>query len=176
MEIRELTEADVAVYWQVRLRALREEPESFGSSYEESKDRPLEQVAERFRAGRESGNGFTLGAFADGQLVGIVGFDREAHRKDHHIGGIYQMYTTPEVRGRGYGRALMEAVIARARVLGGVEQVNLMVVTTNTAARALYRSLGFEVYGHARHSLKLDDGRYLDEDLMVLWLIEKPSA
>ena len=47
-------------------------------------------------------------------------------------------------------------------------------VTTSTAARSLYLSLGFEEYseeyGVQRKALKLDDGRYLDEELMALWL------
>lgn len=172
MQIRELTESDAEAYRAVRLRALREEPESFGSSYEESKDRPLSVVAERLRAMAQDGN-FLLGAFAeadDPRLVGIVAFERAPGKKNRHIGDIFQMYVAPEARGAGYGRALMEALIARARALDGMEQLLLAVTAHNTAARALYRTLSFEVYGLQRKALKLDDGRYLDEELMVLWL------
>jgi ribosomal protein S18 acetylase RimI-like enzyme len=172
LEIRELIEADAEAYWAVRLRALREEPEAFGSSYEEAKERPLALVAERLRAAAAADN-FTLGAFegvAGGQLVGIVAFDRATGRKNRHIGSIYQMYVAPEVRGGGYGRALVEALIARARARDGLEQLVLAVMATNVAAGALYRSLGFEVYGLQRKALKLGDGRYLDEELMALWL------
>lgn len=169
MEIRELTEADADVYWPLRLRALREEPQAFGSSYEEAKERPLAVVREGLRAAREAGN-FTLGAFEGDHLLGIVAFARATGRKNRHLGSIYQMYVAPEVRGEGYGRALMEALIVRARALNGLEQLTLAVVDGNASARALYAALGFEVYGRQPKALKLDEGQYRDEELMVLWL------
>src|SRR5215469_12307970 len=106
MEIRELSEDDAPVYWPLRLRALREEPEAFGSSYEESVNRPLEQMAERFRLARQSSNGFTLGAFDGDALVGTATLSREEGRKNRHIAGVYGVYVAPEARGRSIGRAL----------------------------------------------------------------------
>ena len=44
-----------------------------------------------------------------------------------------------------------------------------MVVTTNEAARSLYRSMGFEVYGTVQKAFKEGD-QYWDEELMVLRL------
>lgn len=172
MEIRLLTEADARAYWAVRLRALREEPQAFGSAYEEQKDRPLAVVTERLRA-MTADDDFILGAFegtGDMRLVGIVAFARETGRKSRHIGMIYQVYVASEVRGRGYSRALLEALIARARSLDGVERLNLGVVLGNPAARGLYTSLGFEVYGRQPEALKYDDGTYRDEELMSLRL------
>jgi len=181
VRIRELTEDDAAAYWALRLRALREEPEAFGSSCEGSRERPLAEAVERLRAARANGD-FILGAFEESQqgdqqggqqgdqLVGIVAFVRAPGLKNRHIGDIFSMYVAPEARGKGSGRALVEALIARARALDGMEQLILAVVTTNGAATSLYRALGFEVYGLQRHALKLGDGRYLDEELMVLWL------
>ena len=181
VQIRELTEADAPIYWPLRLRGLREDPEAFGSSYTESKDRPLEQTVERLRSGRAQGD-FTLGAFtddansadgADGageRLVGMVTFVRAPGLKNRHNADIFGMYVAPEARGQGVGRALVEALIARARALDGVEQLILAVTASNTAARALYRALGFTVYGLHPHALRLEDGRYLDEELMILRL------
>jgi RimJ/RimL family protein N-acetyltransferase len=166
VEIRRLTEADAPAAWPLRLRALREDPEAFGSAYEEVKDRPLEVAAHQLAA---SDDVFTLGAFEGDTLVGTVTFVREADQKTRHKGLIVGMYTAPEARGRGIGRALLMEAIARCRALPGLVQLELAVVTENAAARALYRSVGFEPYGCEPRALRVG-GRYLDEDLMVLRL------
>lgn len=165
--IRPLDERDAARFRTVRLRALREEPEAFGSSYAEQVDRPLAYFEERLRPTAER---VTLGAFDGDILVGTVTFTRETGAKDQHKGVITTMYVTPEARGRGLGRALLLAAIEQARATPGVEQVHLGVVSRMAAARALYASLGFIAYGMEPHALKLGDGDYLDEELMVLWL------
>lgn len=169
MEIRELTEDDVETYWAIRLRALREEPESFGSSYADASARPLADIAGQLRSMRERGD-FTLAAVEDGALVGLIAFVRAPGAKNQHNADIYSMYVAPEARSKGYGRALIEETLRRARALGGIEKVALAVVSTNTAARALYQSLGFTTYGLRPQALKLPDGRYLDEDYMILSL------
>lgn len=170
MEIRELTEADTTPYLALRLRALRDHPDAFGASYDEEAARPVEYTVERLRAAAASPDDFILGAFDDGTLVGMVGLRRATFAKVRHHGFIWGMYATPEVRGRGVGRALLAEAIRRARSIHGVEQINLSVMMTNTAARALYISAGFEVYGLEKRALKLPDGTYLDEEHMVLWL------
>ena len=54
---------------------------------------------------------------------------------------------------------------ARAHVV----QLHAAVVTTNEAARRLYRSLGFEPYGMEPRGLACA-GRYYDQELLVLML------
>ena len=71
-------------------------------------------------------------------------------------------------------RALFEVLLERARSQPGLEQILLTVAVEQTAAKRLYRSLGFEVFGHERHALKVD-GAYVDEDHMVLWLGAVPG-
>ena len=53
-----------------------------------------------------------------------------------------ELYVAPAERGRGLGRALMEAAIALARD-AGADTMDLGTNETDTAARALYESLGF---------------------------------
>jgi ribosomal protein S18 acetylase RimI-like enzyme len=74
-----------------------------------------------------------------------------------------------EARGRGVGRALVEAAVARARAWPGLAQIVLGVAAHNTAARRLYRSLGFEVFALERRALRLSD-RDVDEEHLVLYL------
>jgi ribosomal protein S18 acetylase RimI-like enzyme len=53
-----------------------------------------------------------------------------------------ELYVVPDRRGQGRGRALMEAAIEAARVEGAA-YMDLGTAETDTAARALYESLGF---------------------------------
>lgn len=167
MSIRVLAEADAEAYQALRLRSLREDPDPFGATYEEWLQRPITQVTERLR--NATPETYLLGAFEGDTLVGIIAFTRDTMRKFRHKGGITSMYVAPEARGRGLARALVQEVIRRARELDGLEQIALQVVSDNAAARDLYLSCGFEVFGHERHAMK-DGERYLDEDLMVFWL------
>lgn len=171
--IRPLTVADVDRYWPLRLRALYEEPGAFGSSYEDQCDRDIADVAARLLE-MTSGGGFVLGAFVGEELTGIVSLGREKGRKERHKAGVYQVYVAPEVRGRGYGRRLMEDLFARAREIEGLEQLLLAVNATNMPARSLYIALGFEPYGVEPCALKLADGTVVDEELMVYWLAARP--
>ncbi|MEO8130116.1 MAG: GNAT family N-acetyltransferase [Bryobacteraceae bacterium] len=164
-QIRVLSEADAAEFWAVRLRGLREDPESFGSAYEESADTPLGQVAARLKGAPDS---FVLGAFAP-HLVGTVGCHRKEGLKLRHKAMIWGMYVTPECRGQALGRALLLAAIERARHIEGLEQLLLQVGIGNTAAFALYQTLGFTTYGTEVRGLKIGN-RYCDEYLMMLEL------
>ena len=170
MHIRELTEDDAAIYWPLRLRGLREDPDAFGTTYAESKDRTLEEVAQRLRESRAEGS-FALGACDDaGQLVGCVRLGMNAGLRARHVAGIYGMYVVPELRGQGVGRFLLEEAIARARETHELEQLFLYVVTSNAPAIALYRRIGFVSFGTIPHAMKTENGRYLDELAMVYWL------
>lgn len=165
MEIRLLNESDARSYQQVRLSALKNNPEAFGSTYEREAAFPLEFVAGRLKPGEDQ---FVLGAFQDGEsLTGIVTFKREESPKMRHRGNVFAMYVAPEARGRSVGKRLMEELIRRARETDGLEQIHLAVVTDNGPARKLYTSLGFKVYGAEPRALKVG-GKYYDEDLMIL--------
>ncbi len=99
----------------------------------------------------------------------MVYFRREEGLKNRHKGRILSMYVQPESRGQGLGKALLQEVTAQVKQLVGVEQLHLTVVTTNVAARSLYHSMGFEVYGTIQRALKMDE-QYWDEEQMVLHL------
>ena len=107
MIIRELGEGDALAYRTLRLRALKEHPTAFVSSYEQQKDWPLETFAQRLLRTFDSADSFNLGCFAEENLVGTVGFFRHDGPKRMHIGAIVGMHVAAEQQGRGYGRALL---------------------------------------------------------------------
>jgi RimJ/RimL family protein N-acetyltransferase len=168
MRVRILSEADAAVFRRLRRERLERDPHAFAESISEHDAISVDTIASRLR--HASGENFVVGAFhPDGCLIGMAGFSRSPRLKSRHKGVVWGVYVRPEARGRGAGRALLSALIERARQAPGLEQIALTVSTTQTAARRIYESLGFEIFGRERHALKVD-GDYVDEDHMVLWL------
>lgn len=95
---------------------------------------------------------FALVAERDGQLVGMVHylFHRSTTRVEP-VCYLQDLFTAPQARGEGVGRALIEAVYRQA-ALASAARVYWHTQTTNAAGRMLYdkvaRHLGFIVYGH----------------------------
>jgi RimJ/RimL family protein N-acetyltransferase len=169
MEIRKLNSSDVEDYVRLRLEALRQNPEAFATTYEETVSIGHEALMLKTAKRLDSQETFTIGAFVDEQLVGVVTFMREQKTKLRHKGNVVAMYVTPSERGKGIGKCLLEELIERAKKLNGLEQLHLTVVANNEAAVQLYRSLDFEVYGTERNAMKFE-GQYWDEWLMVRFL------
>ena len=167
VQIRELSEDDAAAYRTLRLRALREHPTAFVSSYEEQRDWPLEAFAGRLRGSSGSADGFNLGCFVEDELVGTVGFFRNDGPKRMHIGKIVGMHVAAEHQGYGYGRSLLAEALGRARQMAGLAVIQLATESTNEPAKALYTSFGFVTYGVEKQAIFVD-GEYFDEDLMAL--------
>jgi ribosomal protein S18 acetylase RimI-like enzyme len=157
--IRQLLPADAAIYRDLRLSALAESPESFGSDLATESASPVEAFAQHLRGS------FVAGALAGERLVAIAGFRPLDREKTRHRGEIWGVYVDPRSRGAGLGRRIVGHVLAHARTR--VTQVHLAVTAENTAAVALYESLGFVRYGTEPRALFVN-GRYLDEHLMLI--------
>ncbi len=165
LEIRLLTARDTEAYWHLRLEALEREPKSFGESAGEHRLSTPESATERLTTNPE--DNFVFGALLDGDLAGMAGFFRYTIAKERHKGKIWGVYVREDCRGKGIGRALLAALLEKIKACPGVEQVSLTVAAGQSAARALYVSLGFKTYGLEPGGMKVGD-EYLDNEHMML--------
>ncbi len=158
-DIRRLGPPDATAFRVLRLEALQQHPDAFGSSWQEEDAQPIDWFQARL-AGR-----VVLGGFVQGVLVGVAGLYVPEGGKERHKAVLWGMYVRPVARGTGLAAALVAEAVARAR--GMAEEMRLTVVAGNAAALRLYVAAGFVAYGREPRALKVD-GRYHDEVLMAL--------
>ena len=138
MEIRRLEAHEGLRLRTIRLRALADAPDAFGSTYGEAADRPPESWAAQLQEIA------TFVAVVDGEDVGLVRGARDDARTD--AAWLISMWVAPEVRGRGVGEALIDAVVEWTRAIGA-RRLLLDVGDHNRPAIALYARKGFEPNG-----------------------------
>lgn len=149
--IRRVDEDDWQVVRDVRLRALRESPDAFGSSLARE-----ESFAESHWRMRLRTSPTWVALDGDGAPRGLVSLVQEpgSPQSDRHV---VSLWVAPEVRRQGLGWALLDAV-TRGAAQDGAATVSLWVVDDNASAVDLYVRAGFERTGE-RQALPRDPDR-----------------
>ena len=101
------------------------------------------QFAELFPDGKPADGQYVMNVIADEAIVGTLWMGRP-FSKDGDTWFIFDIEISKDARGRGYGRAAMEAAEQWTREHGGT-RVALNVFGPTLTARSLYDSLGYEV-------------------------------
>ena len=109
-----------------------------------------------------------LVALANGRVVGWAALAPTSSRACYAGVAENSVYVTASGRGRGIGRALMEALLASAAG-GGIWSIQAGMFPENAASLALHESLGFRVVGRFERIAQLD-GVWRDTVLLELRL------
>jgi ribosomal protein S18 acetylase RimI-like enzyme len=144
--IEPITLENLAVFKAIRLCALQDTPNAFGSTFARESQYSDDEWKNRvIRWNGESGIGFL--AFEDGAACGIAGCF--LHSDDPSHAQLISMWTAPTHRERGIGRMLIDEVAGWARKRGATV-LDLFVVSSNEPARRFYERLGFVRTGRTR--------------------------
>lgn len=149
----------------LRREALESHPLAFGASIDDDRGLSLEFV----RTALSDSDQAVFGGFEGEKLIGMVGVLRATRVKVRHKAHLWGMYVSPQARGKGAGRALLEAAIGQARSWPGVEELRLEVADAAVEARKLYEAAGFRTWGQEPRALQWE-GRFVDEFHLVLYL------
>jgi RimJ/RimL family protein N-acetyltransferase len=127
---------------ELRLRALRDTPEAFGSTYAMEAAEPEQQWREWASDGAEGGASYwALAVDDDAGRIGGMAFGSRHWQVTDAI-GVFSMWVDPALRGQGMGQRLVESVVAWARTTER-PRVVLSVNETNEVAIRLYERCGF---------------------------------
>jgi RimJ/RimL family protein N-acetyltransferase len=164
MQIRRIRPDEWPELRALRLGALQDTPEAFGSTYDQESSEPDAVWRDWAADGAEGGSSFWALAVDEetGRTAGMAFGSRHWHVPDAI--GLFAMWVDPALRGHGLGRRLVEAVVDWARTTER-PRVVLSVSETNEVAIRLYERCGFEPTG-TRHPIR--DGSAITAISMAL--------
>lgn len=147
MRIRKLESQEISLHRDLRLRALRDCPDSFADTAVEAEARPFTYWETFTRSVTEPGRHVMYLACDGDDVLGSTYGIRDSESSDMaRVGG---MWVAPLHRGRGIGHALLESVLSWSRE-HGFTRLRLWAPSANAAALALYQNAGFKRTGHRR--------------------------
>ncbi|NTH16693.1 GNAT family N-acetyltransferase [Agrobacterium rhizogenes] len=156
--IRRISPDEIDVFRRIRLEALRCEPASFASRFEDWAVLPDGEWRQRL-------NDPVFIAFRTSEPVGMMGLVRFRPHKMAHRATLVSVYVRKSERGMGIAVDLLNMVSAYARWLG-LLQMELAVNAENAAALHFYQRHGFIEVGRIPGGV-LDGDRELDDVIMV---------
>ncbi|MEX5746568.1 GNAT family N-acetyltransferase [Massilia sp. X63] len=142
--VRRLQAQEWQAYRAIRLRALADAPDAFGSTLAAEQRLPDETWAARVAKSAVSGIDCALVAEQGGLLVGLLWAKVDAG--DAARVNLFQMWVAPESRGRGVAATLLDQALGWARCRAA-RVVHLGVNRANAGARRLYERAGFRPLG-----------------------------
>ncbi|WP_288099901.1 GNAT family N-acetyltransferase [Pseudomonas sp.] len=143
MWIERLDAGHALAYRELMLEAYDRHPQAFTSSVRERASMPLQWWESRLTSKLDP----VFGAFEEGRMAGIVGLALEPREKARHKATLFGMYVSADVRQRGLGYQLVQAVLAEAQQHPELRLIKLTVTAGNDAAFNLYRRCGFIQFG-----------------------------
>lgn len=158
-------------YKDLRLRALKEEPQAFSSTYEDSVKYPDSFWQGRLKQAYVGNSQWLLFAKQEDNLVGMAGA-YVADEKD--AANVVGVYVAKDVRGQGVSKKIIINLITRIKQNKSIKKLFVSVNPDQVAAFNLYKSLGFNII--RKDKMIFGDGKQHDSYEMVLRIVPVLNA
>lgn len=155
--IIKLKQEDWKEYKELRLRALKSEPQAFLVSYNEELSSPDEKWRQRLQEAEKGKSWVLFAKDTGGRLMGMIGGYRSEDNIKNHSAEIWGAYIDKENRGKGIGRFLMSELIKEFEQNPDIRTIILEVNKEQVPAIKLYESFGFKEIGI--NPIKMGDGK-----------------
>lgn len=167
---RLLVSDDSKAFYKVRLSALELFPEAFGTGADSFRNATDEQVKDVLT--KNTQNDFTVGAFFNKELIGVVSFKREPKASVNHKATVWGFFVKPDFQNKGVGKSLLEKLIALSKQISDIDYLRAIVTVSDINAGHVFSSVGFIEYGLEKNGIK-QGLRYFDQSFMQLNLKDK---
>lgn len=155
-------------YKTIRLNAFKTDPTSFSESHEREEKKTEPQL----RSLLSDPNYKTYVAKIDDKIGAMVSYNVFVPQHVEHTAMISSVFTDPDFRRKGLSEKLMKKILSDLHSNGKIYRVRLSVGVAHTAARELYKKLGFTEFGVAKNEMKVD-GKYYDQVHMDLFFEDR---
>ncbi|MBL7645152.1 MAG: GNAT family N-acetyltransferase [Candidatus Hydrogenedentes bacterium] len=142
LDVRRIQHDEGSVYREIRLRALRDAPDAFTTTYAQAIERNAgswDETADGAANGTARAIFFIL---TDGKPTGLAAL--YLHPELPGTGELLQVWVAPEHRGSGAADALLDALFRWGTEEAGFSRVIAEVKASNTRALGFYRRYGFD--------------------------------
>jgi len=151
MEIVKLALEDWQSYRNLRLRALKEDAQAFGASYQKNFDYPEEEWKRRLQNALDGNDRWLLFAKENNKLVGMIGaFLEEDNPNVAHLTGVF---VPKEERGRGISNLLLIEILKGISKNPQVTAVRSSISLTQKVSVMVHKKFGFKEIEREKHPM-----------------------
>lgn len=143
VKIIQLTSDQWEGYKNLRLEALRDNPEAFGETYDQVSLRPEDLWRKMFSQSDDGRKRWVFFAQINGNLVGMVS-GQEMKASPGRV-KVREMFVAKEFRGKGIGKKLIQALTDELLKNSDKKVLRLGVFEAQAEALNFYKNLGFKI-------------------------------
>ena len=153
--LRRITQAETAMFREMRLHALQQHPRAYTQTYEEEYRQPLQAFGQFLQ------NNVVMGAFDGDLLVGYTILSPNRQPKLMHKATVWGAYVRPQYRDKQLAQRLRLRLFEVAQAMG-LRYCQSSIVASNAAALQVHMAVGYEEVYREKDGVRHLDGTFDD--------------